>query len=115
MKPENAIRCFDLDRFDEVGMRNRDRMQDTFERFLPKPQKGPQPMEIRVEVVVLPDVSFAAARDGQGAGTGYSPWLGRTFYLLLKILRGHEKLQVIDGQVFHRGWAMTTPEDKYCS
>jgi hypothetical protein len=22
--------------------------------------------------------SFAAARDGQGAGTGYSPWLGRT-------------------------------------
>ena len=42
-------------------MRNSDRMQDTFERFLPKPQKGPQPMEIRVEVVVLPDVSFALA------------------------------------------------------
>ena len=78
MEPENATHCFDLDRFDEAGMRNRDRMQDTFERFLPKPQKGPQLREIRVEVVVLPDVSFAAARDGQGAGTGYSPWLDRT-------------------------------------
>jgi hypothetical protein len=60
MKPENSIHCLDLDRFDEAGMRNRDRMQDTFERFLPKLQKTLQ------------------LRDGQGAGTGCSPWLGRT-------------------------------------
>ena len=58
MKPENATHRFDLHRFDEAGMRNSDRMQDTFERFLPKPQKGPHPMEIRVEVVVLPDVAL---------------------------------------------------------
>jgi hypothetical protein len=58
MKPENAIRCFDLDRFDEVGMRNRDRMQDTFERFPPKLQKTLQLREIWVEVVVLPDVAL---------------------------------------------------------
>ena len=56
MKPENSIHCLDLDRFDEPGMRNRDRMQDTFERFLPKLQKTLQLREIWVEVVVLPDV-----------------------------------------------------------
>jgi hypothetical protein len=37
---------------------NSDRMQDTFERFLPEPQKGPQLREIWVEVVVLPDVAL---------------------------------------------------------
>ena len=58
MKPENAIRCFDLDRFDEVGMRNRDRMQDTFERFPPKLQKTLQLREIWIDVVVLPDVAL---------------------------------------------------------
>ena len=30
MELENATHCFDLDRFDEAGMRNRDRMQGTF-------------------------------------------------------------------------------------
>ena len=58
MEPENAIHCFDLDRFDEVGMRNSDRMQDTFERFLPKLQKALQLREIWVEVVVLPDITL---------------------------------------------------------
>jgi hypothetical protein len=42
MKPENVTHCFDLDRFDEPGMRNSDRMQHTFERFLPKLQKALQ-------------------------------------------------------------------------
>jgi hypothetical protein len=58
MKPENATHCFDLDRFDEAGMRNSDRMQDTFEGFLPKPQKAQQLGEIWVEVVVLPEVAL---------------------------------------------------------
>jgi hypothetical protein len=58
MKPENAVHCFDLDRFDKEGMRNRDRMQNTFERFLPKLQKTLQFREIWVEVVVLPDVAL---------------------------------------------------------
>jgi hypothetical protein len=31
MQRENAIHQFDLGRFDEAGMRDRDRMQDTFE------------------------------------------------------------------------------------
>ena len=57
MKPENAIHCFDLDRLDEVGMRNRDRMQDTFETFPPKLQTL-QLREIWVEVVILPDVAL---------------------------------------------------------
>ena len=39
-------------------MRNSDRMQDTFERFLPKLQKALQLREIWVEVVVLPDVAL---------------------------------------------------------
>ena len=39
-------------------MRDRDRMQDTFERFLPKLQKAQQLGEIWVEVVVLPDVAL---------------------------------------------------------
>jgi len=58
MKPENASHCLDLDRFDEAGMRNSDRMQDTFERFLPKLQKTLQLREIWVEVVILPDVAL---------------------------------------------------------
>ena len=58
MKPENSIHCLDLDRFDEPGMRNRDRMQHAFERFLPKLQKTLQFREIWVEVVVLPDVAL---------------------------------------------------------
>ena len=39
-------------------MRNSDRMQDTFERFLPKLQKALQLREIWVEVVVLPDIAL---------------------------------------------------------
>jgi hypothetical protein len=58
MKPENVTHCFYLDRFDEPGMRNSDRMQHTFERFLPKLQKALQLREIWVEVVVLPDVAL---------------------------------------------------------
>ena len=58
MQPENAVHRFDLDRFNEAGMRNGDRMQDTFERFLPKLQKTLQLREIWVEVVVLPDVAL---------------------------------------------------------
>ena len=58
MKPENAIHCFDLGRLDKVGMRNRDRMQDTLERFLPKLQKTLQLVEVWVEVVALPDVAL---------------------------------------------------------
>jgi hypothetical protein len=78
MEPENATHCFDLGRFDEAGMRNSDRMQDTFERFLPKPQKRPQLREIWVEVVVLPDVALQQPGMVSGVGTEYSPWLGRT-------------------------------------
>jgi hypothetical protein len=33
---------FDLGRFDKAGMCDRDRMQDTFERFLPEFQKALQ-------------------------------------------------------------------------
>ena len=58
MEPENATHCFDLGRFDEAGMPNRDRMQGTFERFLPKLQKALQLREMWVEVVVLPDVAL---------------------------------------------------------
>jgi hypothetical protein len=58
MKPENATHCFDLDRFNEAGMRNSDRMQGTVERFLPKLQKALQLREMWVEVVVLPDVAL---------------------------------------------------------
>ena len=58
MQPENAIHRFDLGRFDEAGMRDRDRMHDTFERFLPEFQKTVQFREIWAEVVVLPDVGL---------------------------------------------------------
>ena len=58
MQPENAIRCFDLDRFDKAGMRNLDRMQDIFEKFLPKFQKALQLGEIWVEIVVRSDVTL---------------------------------------------------------
>jgi hypothetical protein len=58
MKPENSIHCFDLDRFDEVGMRNRDRMQDTFERFPPKLQKNPAAQgSLGNSDIVNPDLS----------------------------------------------------------
>jgi hypothetical protein len=39
-------------------MRDRDRMHDTFERFLPEIQKTLQLREIWAEVVVLPDVGL---------------------------------------------------------
>jgi hypothetical protein len=58
MQPENTIHRFDLGRFDEAGMRDSDRMQDTFERFLPEFQKTLKFREIRAEVVVLPDVGL---------------------------------------------------------
>ena len=58
LQPENAIHRFDLGRFDEAGMRDRDRMHGTFERFLPELQKTLQFREIWAEVVVLPDVGL---------------------------------------------------------
>jgi hypothetical protein len=58
MKPENAIHCFDFDRFDKAGMHNSDRMQGSFERFLPKLQKALQLGEIWVEIAVLPDITL---------------------------------------------------------
>jgi hypothetical protein len=76
MKPENVTHCFDLDRFDEPGMRNSDRMQHTFERFLPKLQKALQLREIWKQFVGLPEP--CRNQDGQDAGTGCSPWLGLT-------------------------------------
>jgi hypothetical protein len=53
MEPENSTHCFDLDRFDEAGMRNSDRMQDAFKRSLPKLQKELQLREIWIAAVVL--------------------------------------------------------------
>jgi hypothetical protein len=44
--------------FDEVGMRNRDRMQDAFERFPPKLKESPRSRETWLEVVVPPDVAL---------------------------------------------------------
>ena len=58
MEPENAIHGFDIDRFDKTGMRNSDRMQDAFERFLPKLQKALQLKEVWVKVVILPDITL---------------------------------------------------------
>jgi hypothetical protein len=58
MQPENAIHRFDLGRFDEVGMRDRDRMHDTFERFLPRIPKKPAILGNLGRVVVLPDVGL---------------------------------------------------------
>src|ERR1700693_1405340 len=100
MEPENAIHRFDLGRFDQAGMRDRDRMHDTFERFLPEIQKTLQFREIWAEVVVLPDVGLqqpgmvgAPVQDVHG---GYAV----PIYLLLKILRDHANLQVIDNPSF---------------
>jgi len=62
MKPENATHCFDLDRFDEAGMRNSDRKLDTFERLLPKLQKALQLSETWGEIVVLPDATMQQPR-----------------------------------------------------
>src|SRR5713226_3873481 len=78
MEPENAIHRFDLGRFDEAGMRDRDRMHDTFERFLPEFQKTLQFREIWAEVVVLPDAGLQQPGMVRAAGTGCSRWLGRT-------------------------------------
>ena len=71
-------------------MRNSDRMQDTFERFLPKPQKGPQPMEIWVEVVVLPGLALQQPGMVRAPVQDIRRGWAVPFYLLLKILRGHE-------------------------
>ena len=62
MQSENAIHRFDLGRFDEAGMRDRHRIQGTFERFLPELQKTPQFREIWAEVIVLPDVGLQQPR-----------------------------------------------------
>jgi hypothetical protein len=53
--------------------------------------------------------SFAAARDGQGAGTGYSPWLGRTLLPASENLARSRRIsQVLEVQVFHRSSVMAT-------
>jgi len=62
MEAENAIHRFDLGRLDEAGMRDCDRMQDTFERFLPEFQKRLQFGKIRAQVIVLPDVGLQQPR-----------------------------------------------------
>ena len=62
MEAENAIHRFDLGRLDEAGMRDRDRMQDAFERFLPEFQKRLQFWKIWAKVVVLPDVALQQPR-----------------------------------------------------
>ena len=58
MEPENTTTALSLDRFDKTGMRNSDRMQDAFERFLPKLQKALQLKEVWVKVVILPDITL---------------------------------------------------------
>jgi hypothetical protein len=49
-----------------------------------------------MEVVALPDVALQQP----GVGTGCSPLLDRTPRPVLKILRGHENLRVLDDQSF---------------
>ena len=68
MKPENAVHCFDLDRFDEAGMRNGDRMQDAFERFPPELQKALQLREAKV--------------------CSNQEWSGRRYRMFAKVLDG---------------------------
>ena len=62
MEAENAIHRFDLGRLDQAGMRDCDRMQDTFERFLREFQKRLQFWKIWAKVVVLPDVALQQPR-----------------------------------------------------
>src|SRR6266436_6154790 len=115
MQPENAIHRFDLGRFDEVGMRDRDRMHDTFERFLPKIPKKPAILGNPGRGRSSARRRIAAARDGQGAGTGCSRWLGRT---PLAASENLERLRESPGslmvQVFHcLGYGK--PKNNYCS
>ena len=67
--------------------------------FCQNSRKALQLREIWVEVVVLPDVAL------QQPGMVRAPVqdirrVAVPFYLLLKILRGHENLQVLEVQVF---------------
>jgi hypothetical protein len=39
MQPEDAVDGFDLGRFDQLGMRDRDRYQRPFQLFLPEREK----------------------------------------------------------------------------
>jgi len=58
MQPEQPVHRFDLGRFDKARMCDRDRMQDTFERFLPEFQKALQLGKFGAEIVGLPDVGL---------------------------------------------------------
>src|SRR5262245_59889775 len=55
---EFAVDRLDLGRLDQLAMRDRDRMQDAFQRFLPEAQEALQFREMRAHVVFLPDVGL---------------------------------------------------------
>ena len=62
MKAEQAVGRVDFSGFDQAGVRDRHRMEDSFERFLPERQKSLQFREFRAEVVFLPDVGLEQPR-----------------------------------------------------
>src|SRR5260370_5754163 len=116
MQPENAIRGFDLGRFDEVGMRDRDRMHDTFERFLPRIPKKPAILGNLGRGRSSARRRIAAARDGQGAGTGCSRWSDRTPLAASEDLatsRGSPGSLM--GPSFSSYLGYGKPRNKYCS
>jgi len=83
MQPEQPVHRFDLGRFDKARMCDRDRMQDTFERFLPEFQKALQLGKFEAEIVGLPDIGLQ--QPDQGADIGFVPWSDRARRRLLKI------------------------------
>jgi len=98
MQSERPVHRFDLGRFDKARMCDRDRMQDTFERFLPEFQKALQLGKFGAEIVGLPDIGLQ--QPDQGADIGFVPWSDRARRRLLKILRDHANPQSLLIQVF---------------
>ena len=58
MQPEHAIDGAQFGRLDQLGMRDRDRVQRTVERFFPEGEKILQRGDFRKQIVILPDVGL---------------------------------------------------------
>src|SRR3954469_5336106 len=58
MQPEHAVDGAQLGRLDQLGMGHRDRIQRTFQLFLPEAEKILQRRKLRKQIVVLPDIGL---------------------------------------------------------
>ena len=112
MQPEQPVHRFDLGRFDKAGMRDRDRMQGTFERFLPEFQKALQLGKFGAEIIGLPDIGLQQPGMSQVADIGFVPWSDRSLSSASENLSRSCESPVLDDPSFPSNLGYGKPKNK---